>query len=338
MFDEASENEERAPTLIHSSPHSSNESPVAQSEAAWALITGSTSGIGLGYATVLLEQGFNVVLHGRNLSKLERIRLDLLTRFSTRQIETLVIDAEQAFSNVPSDNKGGLFDHLIRSRFKDYNLTILINNLGGPGTLTQDFPLCTTHAARPTSHNLAAINISIMFPLEITRSCLPVLQHNSPSLILNVGSASGRPAMPLLGVHGAVKAFQEAFSQSLDAEMRYLGLQTKPQGLRFGIGAAKGVTVRYDLVGMCATPGAGGGGEKITWIRPDGETYARSSLALGSAAGRGVCWGYWPHGLLFGAVLGWALPRWIVDRVTANIVAGMVSQDETERTQKTALD
>src|SRR3984893_12013911 len=38
----------------------------------WALITGSTDGIGLGFAKELCSRGFNVLLHGRNMGKLQR--------------------------------------------------------------------------------------------------------------------------------------------------------------------------------------------------------------------------------------------------------------------------
>lgn len=281
---------------------------------AWALVTGASSGIGLGYATALLENGFNVILHGRNPTKLARIKADFFSRFPTRQVDTLILDAEHVFSaSLPSTaENGGIFDTSVRSRFQDRNITILVNNVGGPGTLSDAYGLCTPHGVRPTTHNLAALNINILFPVEITRALLPILSANAPSLILNVGSASGRLPMPLLGVPGAVKAFQEAWSRSLDAEMRYLGM--------------KGLDVRYDLVGMCATPG-GGGGRKKSWLCPDGEGYARKSLGLGSAAGRVVTYGYWPHRLVFGGLLGWFMPDWVVKSAVAGIVRNMVDEE-----------
>ena len=38
------------------------------------LITGSTDGIGLETAKILVSQGHNVLIHGRNLSKIEEVK------------------------------------------------------------------------------------------------------------------------------------------------------------------------------------------------------------------------------------------------------------------------
>lgn len=40
----------------------------------WALVTGSTDGIGLGFCHVLAEHSFNIILVSRNIQKLEETR------------------------------------------------------------------------------------------------------------------------------------------------------------------------------------------------------------------------------------------------------------------------
>ena len=43
-------------------------------EDAWAMITGSTDGIGKAFAEVLAEQGFNIIIVGRSPEKLEKTK------------------------------------------------------------------------------------------------------------------------------------------------------------------------------------------------------------------------------------------------------------------------
>lgn len=70
-------------------------------ERPWAIVTGSTGGIGKAYAYELVAQGFNIVLHGWNKENLERVKKELLHHFqSSKQreggelkVEYLVLDA-----------------------------------------------------------------------------------------------------------------------------------------------------------------------------------------------------------------------------------------------------
>ncbi|MEM0967512.1 MAG: SDR family NAD(P)-dependent oxidoreductase [Verrucomicrobiota bacterium] len=93
------------------------------------LITGATDGIGLETSRRLLALGHNVLLHGRNPSKLTRIARDLST---SKEIESYVADltdmAEvEALANAVLD--------------KHKKLDVLINNAGvlkSPERLTKD--------------------------------------------------------------------------------------------------------------------------------------------------------------------------------------------------------
>lgn len=58
----------------------------------WALITGSSDGIGLAFAYELASAGFNVILHGRNLSKLENAKKSIAQEHPSRSIHTVVAE------------------------------------------------------------------------------------------------------------------------------------------------------------------------------------------------------------------------------------------------------
>jgi hypothetical protein len=95
-------------------------------ENAYALVTGSSDGIGLSTTRKLLQRGFNVILHGRNPEKLARIQNQLSQDFPGRTILTVVAPADDA---IPAVAKiASTVEKLQKSGGK---LTVLVNNIGG---------------------------------------------------------------------------------------------------------------------------------------------------------------------------------------------------------------
>ena len=93
-------------------------------EGAWALVTGSTAGIGEAYAYELAYQGFNVVLRGRNPAKLLKVREKLARAFPNCSFKTVVADTCRCTTDKRS------MDEPI-SETQDLKLTVLINNALG---------------------------------------------------------------------------------------------------------------------------------------------------------------------------------------------------------------
>lgn len=75
--------------------HSSTIQSFVHGNESYALITGSSDGLGRAVADELYDRGFNVIIHGRNLEKLKRVRDELHARSSTnkRDVQLLVADA-----------------------------------------------------------------------------------------------------------------------------------------------------------------------------------------------------------------------------------------------------
>ncbi len=63
------------------------------------LITGSTDGIGKATAEALIDQGHQVLLHGRNQTKLEKVQAELTERYPSAQLEAYAADLSD-FSQV----------------------------------------------------------------------------------------------------------------------------------------------------------------------------------------------------------------------------------------------
>ena len=89
----------------------------------YALITGSTDGIGKSLAKVLYSKGFNLILHGRNEEKMKRVveEIQALHYRKDGEIKYFIADAAE-----PNHDFA-----MIAKRFEHLNITLFINNVGG---------------------------------------------------------------------------------------------------------------------------------------------------------------------------------------------------------------
>lgn len=181
-------------------------------ENTYALVTGASDGIGVELVRQLLARGFNVILHGRNLDKLSRIQQDLSKQFPSRRTAIIAATADDPLNSVPKIEK------LVRDIEKQGgHLTVLINNVGG--TLMYG-PTYRSLEEIPYDTVEKEIALNLRFPTLLTKTLLPVLKSNKPSLIINVGSYAGDYCGPWLSIYASSKAFNHAFSMVLTSEMR----------------------------------------------------------------------------------------------------------------------
>lgn len=192
----------------------------------WAILTGSTSGVGLALASELCSRGFNVILHGRSHEKLKALQSDLRTQFPTSECELLVLDAASCFSP-------GSFDasrDAILKTTETRNVVLLINNVGIGHNLNDDFSSLTSQS--PSSIDLI-LNTNVGFMTHLTRLLIPTLAKGTASLVINVGSMA-ELAMPYIAVYSATKAYISTFTKALDAEMRAENLNISIECMIFG--------------------------------------------------------------------------------------------------------
>ncbi|CAH0157223.1 MULTISPECIES: SDR family NAD(P)-dependent oxidoreductase [unclassified Pedobacter] len=165
---------------------------------AFALVTGSSDGIGKAIAIALAEKGFNIVLHGRDAAKLHGVEKEIVAANSRCKVVCLVYDG---MKESPMDI--GQIKHL--------PINILVNNVGiGPIGRFGEFKAEEIHRT---------ITLNTSFPSQLTRNLLPQLSI-SKSLILNVSSYAGLFPPPYLAVYAATKAYNNAFSISLSRELQ----------------------------------------------------------------------------------------------------------------------
>lgn len=285
------------PRYLHSERRSS------QNGGAWALVTGASDGIGYGFAKELAARGFNVILHGRNESKLNRCKSSLEKQNPTRSFRIAVIDT----TDTEALPKIGKLATTIEQ--EDIKLTVLINNVGGSGGIKVWVPL----TERTPEDIDALIDMNARFTVQLSRALLPILCKNRPCLILNVGSFVGEFPSPYLTVYAGSKAFVLSWSRSLKVEMAaegYRGDEVEVLGIQVG------------PVGD--TEGQGGAVRGFEVFTPPFRRMAKAALDR-VGCGQTVVTAYWPH-----AVLRWVLcvlPTWALERTTIQVGKQEVAND-----------
>ena len=171
---------------------------------AWALVTGSSAGIGQGLTLELAARGFNVILLGHLPDELEQARQKLLTETPTADVKILVLNAATATTDEIAKSISSI-SHL--------PITILINNVGGVPIKPnmQDY-----------DHNTPAqldmmINLNARFMAQLTHTMLPVLKQNGPSLLINISSL-GKLGFPGVAIYSGTKGFVSSLTQALKRE------------------------------------------------------------------------------------------------------------------------
>jgi 3-hydroxybutyrate dehydrogenase len=153
-----------------------------------SLVTGSTSGIGLGIARALAGAGSSVVLNG--FGKAEEI--EALQRELAAESK-----AEVGYSGVDMSDPGAISEMIVMTLQKYGRLDVLVNNAGIQYVAPlQEFPVAKWNA-------ILAINLSSAF--HTTRLALPSMIKNKWGRIINIASAHGLVGSPFKAAYVAAK-------------------------------------------------------------------------------------------------------------------------------------
>lgn len=172
-----------------------------------AVVTGSTKGIGLAAAEMLLASGAKVVISARNEGEVAEVGKRLLKahpgRVATQtcdvrlegQVETLFQAADRAFGGVDVlvNNAGvGLFKNLEEMTLEEWNRVMETNVTG--------VFLCS-------------------------RAAIPRMRRRGGGYIINISSLAGKNAFPTATAYNASKFALNGMSEALMQEVRYDGIR-----------------------------------------------------------------------------------------------------------------
>ncbi len=172
-----------------------------------AVVTGSTSGIGLAIARALAGEGANVLLNGfGDAAEIEGVRRGIETEFGVTalhspadmakpdQIEAMIRQVEEAFGAVD----------------------ILVNNAGIQHVSpVESFPVEKWDA-------IIAINLSSVF--HATRAALPRMRERGWGRIINMASAHSLVASPFKSAYVAAKHAVAGFTKTIALEVATDGI------------------------------------------------------------------------------------------------------------------
>lgn len=182
----------------------------------WALITGSTDGIGKAFAFQLAQKGHNLLLVSRNLERLTAVSGEINAKLPNTQIRILALD----FS-------GDIFAGIrqLEEAIEELDVGMLINNVG------------ITYPAARFFHEVGeevwmnVVRVNLEGTTRVTRAVLQGMLKRRRGAIVNIGSGAANvvPSHPLYAVYAATKAYVDQLSKCLHVEYKNYGIHVQCQ-------------------------------------------------------------------------------------------------------------
>jgi len=189
-----------------------------------ALITGASSGLGVDFARLFANDGWDVVLTARSEAKLRELAASL------KGVTATVIVADLADPAAPRR----IVDEL---RAKSIRVDALVNNagLGAAGPFAETDP----------RKELESMQVNVVALTVLTKLLLPDMIARRSGRILNVASTAAFQPGPLMAVYYATKAYVLSFSEAIAEELRSSGVTVTalcPGPTETGFAAAANMT------------------------------------------------------------------------------------------------
>ena len=162
------------------------------------LITGASTGIGRATAKLLASKGYQVYGGVRSPESVESLPGVELVRVDVRDDVTVAAGVEAVL------RKAGRID-------------VLVNNAG--------FNLVGAVEETSIEQAQALFDTNVFGVLRMMRAVLPAMRRERSGLIINVSSVLGFLPAPFMGLYASSKHAVEGLSESLDHEVRGLGIR-----------------------------------------------------------------------------------------------------------------
>ena len=203
-------------------------------QGSWALITGSTDGIGKGFAIALAKRGFNIIIFGRKEETLKKVS-DLLTSSYGVQVKTIQADFFGCTKPVFFEN--------IYKQTEGLDISILVNNVGIlKGTIFSTLD----HKTVWDMNNLNLLPVVMLIRYYIN----DLLKRPKRSAIINISSIGANVFLPGFSVYGPGKAFTDFLSENMAIEYKDKidVLSVRPHAVYTPCYQAVGNTMNYRVI------------------------------------------------------------------------------------------
>ncbi|XP_046816303.1 inactive hydroxysteroid dehydrogenase-like protein 1 [Vespa crabro] len=228
----------------------------------WAVVTGSTDGIGKAYAMELATRNINLILISRSLDKLENTKSEILN--VNPNIEVRIIQAD--FS------KGKLIYEEIKSQLENIPIGILVNNVGKQ----YSYPMYLNEVPEDELWDIITINVGAA--TMMTRLIIEGMKKRRKGAIVNISSGSEHQPLPLMTVYAATKVYLKSFSNAIRIEYSKFGITIQHLSPFFINTKMNAFIPRFQVSSLFV---------------PNPTTYAKNAIAtLGKVDSSS---GYWAH-------------------------------------------
>lgn len=171
------------------------------------LVTGASDGLGRATALTYAAHGATVILHGRNVAKLEQV-YDEIEAAGHPQAAIIPLDFEHA------DDQA--FDGLAKSiELQLHRLDGIVHNATTALTPT----LLVLHTMEQW---LKLLRVNVAAPASLTRACLPLLQAAPASSVIFVGETHGHAPAAFWGAYAVSKSAVEQITVIWSQELENL--------------------------------------------------------------------------------------------------------------------
>ncbi len=173
-----------------------------------AVVTGSSSGIGLLTAVELAQSGYRVVATMRNLANSGRLEQAAQKAGIADRMNVLRLDITE-FESLPV-----AVEEIVRSHDR---IDVLVNNAGfSAAGFAEDMTLAELR------HQLET---NFFGNVAMTKAVLPVMREQKSGHIITVTSVAGLLGQPMLSAYSASKYALEGWNESLSIETHSLGIR-----------------------------------------------------------------------------------------------------------------
>ena len=178
------------------------------SEQKVAVITGSSSGIGLLTAVEFAANGYRVVATMRDLGRSAKLEKAAQQAGVRERIETRRLDVTE-FDTLPA-----AVEEIARAHGR---IDVLVNNAGfSMAGFVEDLSL--EEIRRQFETNFFGV-------VAMSKAVLPIMRRQKSGHIIQIGSVGGRVAYPLLAAYASSKFALEGFSEAFRIETFSLGIR-----------------------------------------------------------------------------------------------------------------
>lgn len=231
----------------------------------WAIVTGSTDGIGLAYAKAMARKGYCLLLISRNVQKLEKVKVEIQNEYpNCPAVKIMSIDftLDTIYKQI-AEEIAGLNGHV----------HVLINNVG----MAYKYPEYFTKIPNSDKFIADILNCNILSVTRMTHIVLPLMEKRRSGIVINISSYSALFPTPLLAMYSASKIYMDYFSRALHAEYQERGI------------IVQSVLPYYVSTNMIRNPG-------ISFMIPSPDQFVNSALKTVGVEVR--TYGYFAHNIL----------------------------------------